>query len=135
MTLSLRGRLLVGVIVLTVTGLVVSDVATFTSLQNFLVGRIDTQLGHGHAEATRQLGGPGPGSDDRQGSTFPVGTVVERVRPDGTVVRSAVTYPNGSTPSAARPVLPKPLPSAGAENPVNPYTVPGTNDISSSPFR
>src|SRR5206468_8246871 len=55
MTLSLRGRLLVGVIVLTVTGLVVSDVATFTSLQNFLVGRIDTQLGHGHAEATRQL--------------------------------------------------------------------------------
>ena len=130
MTLSLRGRLLVGVIVLTVTGLVVSDVATFTSLQNFLVGRIDTQLGHGHAEATRQLGGPGPGSDDRQGSSFPVGTVVERVRPDGTVVRSAVTYPNGSTPSAARPVLPKPLPNAGPENPVNPYTVPGTNGIS-----
>jgi two-component system OmpR family sensor kinase len=130
MTLSLRSRLLIGVIALTVAGLVVSDIATFTSLQSFLVGRIDTQLGHGHTEATRQLGGPGAGSGERQGSTFPVGTVVERVRPDGTVVGFAVTYPNGSTPSEARPVLPKPLPDAGSENPVAPYSVPGTNDVS-----
>jgi len=130
MTLSLRSRLLIGVVALTVAGLVVSDIATFTSLQSFLVGRIDTQLGQGHTEATRQLGGPGPGSGQRQGSTFPVGTVVERVRADGTVVGFAVTYPNGSTPSEARPVLPKPLPDAGSENPVAPYSVPGTNGVS-----
>jgi len=130
MTLSLRGRLLIGVIALTVAGLVVSDIATFTSLQNFLIGRIDTQLNNGHNEATRALGGPGPGPGDRQTSTFPVGTVVERVRPDGTVVSYAVTYPTGSTPSDARPVLPKSLPSNGADNPVAPYTVAGTHDVS-----
>jgi two-component system OmpR family sensor kinase len=128
MTLSLRGRLLVGVIALTVLGLVVSDIATFTSLQNFLVGRIDTQLKAGHSEATRQLGGPG--SDGRQPSSFPVGTVAERVRPDGTVVAFTVTYPFGSTPSEARPVLPKPLPDAGEENAASPFTVSGTNGVS-----
>ena len=130
MTLSLRGRLLVGVIALTVAGLVVSDIATFTSLQNFLIGRIDTQLKSGHSEATRALGGPGPGPDSRQPSTFPIGTVVERVKPDGTVVAYAVTYPAGSTASTARPVLPSKLPSAGGENPVDPYTAPGTNGVS-----
>jgi two-component system OmpR family sensor kinase len=128
MTLSLRGRLLVGVIALTVLGLVVSDIATFTSLQNFLVGRIDTQLKAGHSEATRQLGGPG--GDGRQPSSFPVGTVAERVRPDGTVVAFTVTYPFGSTPSEARPVLPKPLPDAGEENAASPFTVSGTNGVS-----
>jgi two-component system OmpR family sensor kinase len=125
MTLSLRGRLVVGVIALAVLGLVVSDIATFTSLQNFLVGRIDAQLSGGHTEATRQLGGPG--GEGRQPSSFPVGTVAERVKPDGTVVAYTVTYPFGSTPSDLRPVLPKPLPNAGDENPVKPYTVTGTN--------
>jgi two-component system, OmpR family, sensor kinase len=128
MTLSLRGRLLVGVIALTVLGLVVADIATFTSLQNFLVGRIDTQLRAGHSEATRQLGGPG--GDGRQPSSFPVGTVAERVRPDGTVVAFTVTYPFGSTPSEARPVLPKALPNAGEENTAPPFTVTGTNGVS-----
>ena len=127
MTLSLGGRLLIGVIALAVVGLLVSDVATYKSLESFLVGRIDAQLGTGHTEATRQLGGPG--QDDRQ-SSFPVGTVAERVRPDGTVVGDSVTYPYGSTPSSARPILPKPLPSAGDENPVEPYTVPGTDGVS-----
>jgi two-component system OmpR family sensor kinase len=130
MTLSLRGRLLIGVIGLTVAGLVVSDIATFTSLQSFLVGRIDDQLTSGHAEATRALGGPGPGPGGRQGSTFPVGTVVERVKPDGTVVALSVTYPNGSSPSDARPVLPRLLPTEGMDDLVSPYTVPGTNGVS-----
>ena len=129
MTLSLRARLLIGVIALTVVGLVVSDVATFTALQSFLVGRIDTQLAAGHAEATRAVGGPG-GGGSHQGSTFPVGTVVERVKPDGTVVGYSVTYPNGSEPSDARPVLPKSLPDAGEENPSSPYTVRGTYEVS-----
>ncbi len=125
MTLSLRGRLLVGVIALTVAGLVVSDLATFTALQSFLVGRIDSQLASGHAEATRAVGGPG----SRQGSTFPLGTVVERVRADGTVVASSVTSPIGSEPSEARPVLPKQLPSRGNEDPVEPFTVPGSEGV------
>jgi hypothetical protein len=44
MTLSLRGRLLIGVISLVVAGLLVSDVATYLVLQSDLLQRIDTQL-------------------------------------------------------------------------------------------
>ena len=47
MTLSLRGRLLIGVISLVAVGLLVSDVATYLTLQSSLVGRIDDQL-QGH---------------------------------------------------------------------------------------
>ena len=129
MTLSLRSRLLIGVISLAVVGLVVSDLATFASLQNFLIGKIDGQLASGRAEATRVLGGPGPGPDGRQGSSFPIGTVVERRSADGTLVSYSVTYPYGSTPSAARPVLPAHLPGSGTDHPVSPYTVAGTNGV------
>jgi len=44
MTLSLRGRLLIGVIALVAVGLLVSDVATYTLLNRSLVGRIDDQV-------------------------------------------------------------------------------------------
>src|SRR4029077_18739816 len=44
MTQSLRGRLLVGVISLLVVGLLISDVATYVTLQNSLLGRVDDQL-------------------------------------------------------------------------------------------
>src|SRR5690242_11836902 len=126
MTLSLRARLLIGVIALTVAGLVVADLATFASLQNFLVDRVDTQLRGGHTEAVRALGGPGGG---RQGSSFPVGTVVERVKADGTVVSYNVTYPFGGEPPDARPILPRPLPNAGDDEPGQPFTVRGTENV------
>ena len=44
MTLSLRGRLLIGVISLVAVGLLVSDIATYLTLQSSLVTRIDEQL-------------------------------------------------------------------------------------------
>jgi len=129
MTLSLRARLLIGVVGLTVVGLVVADIATVTLLQKFLFDRVDNQLRGGHSEAVRALGGPGPGGGSR-GSTFPVGTVVERVKPDGTVVAGYVTFPLGGEASDARPVLPKPLPNLGqGDTPGQPYTVAGTGDV------
>ena len=127
MTLSLRSRLLIGVVSLTVVGLVVSDIATFASLQNFLIGKIDTQLIGGRAEATRELGGQPPDGGGGPGSSFPIGTVVELRSLDGTLLAYAVTFPNGSTPSAARPVLPAQLPSSSTDHPVSPYTVAGTH--------
>jgi two-component system OmpR family sensor kinase len=124
MTLSLRGRLLIGVISLVVLGLLVSDVATYGLLQTSLIGRIDAQLIGGHNEANLALGGQGRGPE--QPSRFPTGTVVELVGLDGTVVVAKVSTPFGSTPSSARPILPRSLPSAGTDKPASPITVGST---------
>ena len=41
---SLRGRLLVGMVLLVFAGLVVADAATYVSLNSFLISRVDDQL-------------------------------------------------------------------------------------------
>ena len=46
--LSLRARLVVGVLVLALVGLAAADVATYTSLRSFLVQRVDTTLESDH---------------------------------------------------------------------------------------
>lgn len=127
MTLSLRGRLLIGVISLVVVGLLVSDVATYLLLQNSLVSRIDDQLQKPTTVATARAviasnctpRGPGSAGD------FPNGTITELVAGDGSVV-TACTFLGTS---AASPVLPKPLPSAGEGHPIQPITVEGTGGV------
>jgi two-component system, OmpR family, sensor kinase len=126
-TLSLRGRLLIGVISLVVIGLLISDVATYALLQTSLVSRIDSQLISGHNEAVGALGGLGRGP--AQPSQFPTGTVVERLGLDGSVVDAKVTTTFGATPSSARPVLPKTLANAGVDTASAPITVEGTNGV------
>ena len=42
--MSLRGRLLAGLVALVTVGMLVSDVVTYTALRSFLVDRIDQQL-------------------------------------------------------------------------------------------
>jgi two-component system OmpR family sensor kinase len=127
MTLSLRGRLLIGVISLVVIGLLISDVATYALLQSSLVGRIDSQLISGHNEAVGALGGSGRGP--APASQFPTGTVVQLLGLDGSVVVTKVTATVGSTISSARPVLPKTLPNAGMDRAASPFTVEGTNGV------
>ena len=124
MTLSLRGRLLIGVISLVVLGLLVSDVATYGLLQSSLISRIDAQLLGGHNEANLALGGQGRGPE--QPSRFPTGTVVQLIGLDGTPVVTKVTAPFASTPSSVRPILPKPLANAGMDKPATPITVRST---------
>jgi two-component system OmpR family sensor kinase len=127
MTLSLRGRLLIGVISLVVMGLVVANIATYLSLQSFLMGRIDEQLKGGVEEASVALGASGPGNP-RHTTAFPVGTVTELLAPDGSVVSIKVAYPGFSTStSAVTPVLPKTLPNNGLDNPSPPFTVTGSD--------
>lgn len=46
--LSLRARLLVGVVILAALGLLAADIATYTSLRSFLVSRTDTTLSEEH---------------------------------------------------------------------------------------
>jgi two-component system, OmpR family, sensor kinase len=128
MTLSLRGRLLIGVMSLVVAGLLVSDVVTYALLQNSLIGRIDSELKSGQAEARTALGasdrGPAPAS------TFPTGTVIELLAADGSVLSAKVSEPPFVTPSSAGPVLPKTLPNNGMDHPSAPFTVPGTGGVS-----
>ena len=128
MTLSLRGRLLIGVISLVVIVLVVSDVVVYGLLQKSLIGSIDDQLIAGRVEATTALGG----SFQRGGSppsTFPTGTVVELIGADGSVLNTKVSAPFASQPSSARPELPSHLPVRGTDLPSSPYTVEGTNGV------
>jgi len=132
MTLSLRGRLLVGVISLVAAGLLVSDVATYALLDRSLVGRIDDQLqkpstvGAARAVISGALchvRGPSPVGD------FPAGTITELLNTDGTVAIACVV-PSGASVSTASPVLPKSLPSAGEGIPYQPFTVDGTGGVS-----
>jgi two-component system, OmpR family, sensor kinase len=129
MTVSLRGRLLIGVISLVVLVLLVSDVVVYGLLQKSLVGSIDSQLIAGRVEATTALGG-GFQRGGPPPSNFPTGTVVELIDSDGSVLSTKVSEPFGEPTSSARPVLPSRLPVKGTDSPADPYTVAGTNGVS-----
>lgn len=129
MTRSLRGRLLIGVVSLVALGLLVLDVATYTALQGFLVGRIDQQLTTGQSAAVSGLAGQPEGRGPNPSSAFPTGTVVQLIGPDGNVLLTKVSTPLGSAPSAARPVLPHSLPKSAMDTPSSPFTVSATNGV------
>jgi two-component system OmpR family sensor kinase len=133
MTLSLRGRLLIGVISLVVIGLLISDIATYASLQKSLLDRIDQQLAARSTVDTAvailsnpqcQMRGPGSSTD------FPAGTVAELIGSDGTVLLACRAHQFGASTSTAKPVLPKSLPNAGTDTPSAPFTVEGTGGVS-----
>ena len=58
--LSLRARLVLGVLALATVGLVAADIATYTSLRSFLFDRTDSSLESAHREAEAELLGTGP---------------------------------------------------------------------------
>src|SRR5450759_1365809 len=130
MTLSLRGRLLIGVISLVVIGLLVSDVATYVTLRNSLLSRIDQQLtarstvDTAVAVIANQCRARGPGT----ASDFPAGTIAELIGVDGTPLTSC-GFQLGGAVSGASPELPKSLPNAGLDSPAPPFTVEGTGGV------
>jgi len=114
--LSLRARLLLGLVAVVVVGILIADLATYASLKNFLYQRIDNQLTASDQDVVHELnasyephgpGGPGPDGGTQQ--NLPAGTYAAVLAPDGSVVVDLVTtaFP-GQTPSSARPLLPKP---------------------------
>lgn len=123
MTLSLRGRLLIGVIGLMVLGLLAANVAIYVSLQNFLIGQLDNQLRGGVNETADALGYGPP----VQHPSFPVGTVVELLNPDGTVARAKVAGYATSSNAVATPVLPRAFTTTSFDAPVAPFTVGGSD--------
>ena len=127
MTRSLCGRLLLGIVSLVVVGLLVADVATYTALQSFMLGRVDSQLTNGRPAAVGVLGGPGP--ERNAAGQFPIGTVVELLRPDGTEIGNPLRYDFPSSTSTALPVRPAALPAGSEQHPAL-LTLAGTGGIS-----
>jgi HAMP domain-containing protein len=62
--LSLRARLVLGVLVLATVGLVAADVATYASLRSFLIDRTDSTLDSDHRAVEGVLSGAGQSGDD-----------------------------------------------------------------------
>jgi two-component system OmpR family sensor kinase len=98
--MSLRARLLLGVVVLAAAGLVAADVATYTSLRSFLVDRVDSSLDQAHGAV--EHGGPGPG-----GPGGIAGDFVQLRTPGGKVVQQlSVPLYRGETEHLGKPKLP-----------------------------
>jgi len=112
--LSLRARLVLGVIVLAAIGLAGADVATYASLRSFLVERTDESLVELERALERPLQHGGcPGGDNRPLSGADSGDYLEVRLADGTVVCSGqVTRPAAPTPSP--PQLPSSIEPDGS---------------------
>lgn len=131
MTLSLRARLLIGLVALVFGGLLVADIATYAALQTSLFGRVDQQLKDGTSEATGSLLDQGDGRGPPHGGRPPhppAGiTYAALVAPDGTTLNEK-NFGFGQSSSGTHPVLPRPLPSAG-QGVATLLTVPGTGGV------
>jgi two-component system, OmpR family, sensor kinase len=132
--ISLRARLVLGVIVLAALGLAAADVATYTSLRSFLFHRTDGTLESAHPIVERNVfgsssghGEPGPGSGPA-GAGAPGIDFVEVRTLAGMVVESGPVFEFGEEKPPAPPrlpakiVLPKVSDSAGER--VTYFTVP-----------
>ncbi len=113
--MSLRARLLTGVLVMTAVGLLAAGAGTYLALQSFLLGRVDQELMATRASVGRGL---------RQSSTSTIDTgTLDRLAPPITFVEVrdaagrvlAVHYPSSLSGSAPGPRLPAALhlPTAG----------------------
>jgi two-component system OmpR family sensor kinase len=134
MTLSLRGRLLIGVISLLILGLLLSDAVTYVLFQNSLTGRVDNELTTRSTVDTAVVVLRNQCHlDPRQGAVsaggFPTNTVTELINPDGSVSISCRVGGFGGSASTASPVLPRSLHTSGTDQPVTPFTTAGTGEV------
>src|SRR5437868_11528959 len=85
--LSLRARLVLGVIVLTAVGLVAADVVTYTSLRSFLFHRTDSTIDAAHQGVEQAVfgGGSGPAPFQTLTATVP-GDCIQVRRLNGSIV-------------------------------------------------
>jgi two-component system OmpR family sensor kinase len=121
--LSLRARLLLGVVVLAAIGLVAANVATYSTLSSYLLDRTDSTLDQ-TAETLRR---PGPGGGIR---SAPPGTFVQVRSLDGdTVVAtfSGATLPGASVPAPKLPGTVKPPALNRSQEAVRYFTVGGAH--------
>ena len=117
--LSLRARLLLGVIALVAIGLTAADVTTYTSQRSFLLSRVDQTLETSHILVEgRVLGGPG---GDRGGpgprGPAPAGVDWYELRTlTGTVVRKGSLVAGISAPRPPAAIAVPAQPNARASS-------------------
>jgi two-component system, OmpR family, sensor kinase len=107
--LSLRARLLLGVIALATAGLAIADVATYTSLRSFLVSQTDGALEASHSAIEREVGDHGCGGGDGgpvRGAS--PGDYIEVLRPGGQIICDRPVSVVGEQ-STSQPALPDDL--------------------------
>ncbi len=113
--LSLRARLLLGVIAIAAVGLVAADIATYTELRSFLLDRVDSTLNSTHPGVVSALlhprgpgpgGGPGPGPGGNLRALSIPGDCIELRRTNQQVVTQGCIPEFGETEAAPGPDLP-----------------------------
>jgi two-component system, OmpR family, sensor kinase len=136
--LSLRARLVLGVIVLGAIGLAVADVATYASLRSFLIDRTDASLEQAHGGIEHELARSGCNPGRRPPPGVNPGDFVQVRTADGTVACSWQLTPLGE-PAPSPPALPDtidagqasfftvPASEGGGRYRVRAETVPGTS--------
>jgi len=114
--MSLRGRLLTGLVALVTIGMLVSDVVTYTALRSFLIDRIDQQLQETVRPAAQELE-LSIQSEFRHGrpsgrTIIPAGTDARLLDSSGRVV---ATLPGFREPSDPPPALPNLASNGGGD--------------------
>jgi two-component system, OmpR family, sensor kinase len=131
--MSLRLRLLLILAPLFVVGLIVADVATYASLQSFLVSRLDDQVLAGHQSAevaleNRVLGRGGPDGGPAGGfSALPQTTYAQLTLGDGTVIKGH-PFAYDQSQATSTPTLPGVLQPGTPDHP-NFLTVSGNGGV------
>jgi len=138
--LSLRARLLLGVIALAGVGLVVADAVTYSELQSFLFRRTDSSLNAAHQAVEAVLlhahGGPDGGDDDHGPGPGPAldpltaaapGDYIQLRRLNGTVVVGGRFSSETSTPPPKLPATFRLPRTTGDGDRVSYLTVPATS--------
>ena len=135
--LSLRARLLLGVVVLAGLGLAAADVATYTSLRSFLLDRVDRSLEAGHVQVEGAALGEAvlpSGDRDRSPGGGPRGATAQgidwyQVRTlSGKVLKGGFLVGGGSPPHVVGPIdLPGKVTDGRRSERVSYFTVSAAN--------
>jgi two-component system OmpR family sensor kinase len=111
--LSLKARLVVGVLALALIGLAASDIATYTSLRSFLVQRVDNTLESDHQSFERRgHGGPGFGGPAGPG---PSSEFAQTRASNGTTIIATQPIRTFGEDDTAQPRLPETISMNGAK--------------------
>ena len=140
--LSLRARLLLGVIALAAVGLVAADLITYSRLSSFLVDRTDTSLNAAHHAVEGALTGPGSGPGPGGGPNGSIGALtaaapgdyIQLRQLDGAVIGGNFVPQFSGSEAPSPPKLPAtialPAASAGGGDRVTYLTVPSQSNDS-----
>ncbi len=112
--LSLRARLLIGVIALAAAGLIAADLATYTALRSFLYDRVDSALNSTHVGVENALsprrgpspGGQGPGGNFEDLFNSIPGYCIQLRQTNERILQGVCIPEFGDTAAAPGPKLP-----------------------------